>query len=311
MARARAPARGCPQRGARRPRRRRVRPARVLRLRPRHPEHRPPRRRRAPLRALPHHRALLTHPDLPAHRPQPPLRGHGAHHRPGPRLSRLLGPHPEVGRLPVGDPARPRVRHLRGRQVAPHARRRGPPRGLPGPLAARARLRALLRLLPRRDPPVRTRPRARQPLRRAARHLRGRLPRHRGPRRPRHRVRHRPARGRPRQAVLPLLRDRRVPLTPPGAAGVDRALPRPLRPGLGRVARGDLPPSARPGHHPARRRAVAARAVDPGMGLARPRRAAPRGAVHGVLRRVPRPRRPPDRTRRRSSSSASASSTTR
>ena len=66
---------------------------------------------------------------------------------------------------------------------------------------------------------------------------RGRIPPHRGPRRPGDRVRHRPAPRRHRQAVLPLLRDRCVPLAPPVAARVGRALPRPLRPGVGRMAR--------------------------------------------------------------------------
>ena len=45
---------------------------------------------------------------------------------------------------------------------------------------------------------------------------------------------------------------RRLPLAPPGAAGVDRALPRPLRRGLGRVARGDLRPPAGDGPAPRR-----------------------------------------------------------
>ena len=54
-------------------------------------------------------------------------------------------------------------------------------------------LRALLRLLRRRDAPVRARPRPRQPPRRAAAARRGRLPPDRGPRRPRDRVRGRPA----------------------------------------------------------------------------------------------------------------------
>ena len=91
------------QRRAVRPRRRRLRAARVLRLRHRHPQHQPPRRRRPALPPVPHHRALLPDPRLPAHRPQPPLRRHGSHHRPRPRLPGLLRPHPQVGRLPLRD----------------------------------------------------------------------------------------------------------------------------------------------------------------------------------------------------------------
>ena len=56
-------------------------------------------------------------------------------------------------------------------------------RGSVRPLAARVRLRALLRLPPGRHQPVGAAPRARQPLRRAAARAAGRLPPHRGPRR--------------------------------------------------------------------------------------------------------------------------------
>ncbi len=73
-----------------------------------------------------------------------------------------------------------------------------------------------------------------------------------GPGRPVDRVRRGPAQRRRRQAVVPLPGDRRLPLAPPGAARVDRALPRPLRRGLGRVAGGD-PGPAEGGRPPARR----------------------------------------------------------
>ena len=86
------------QRAARRARRRRLRPARLLRLRHRHPDPRPPGRRRAALLELPHHRAVLADPGLRAHRPQPPRRRHGPHRRPGHRLPRLRRPHPALVR---------------------------------------------------------------------------------------------------------------------------------------------------------------------------------------------------------------------
>ena len=70
-----------------------------------------------------------------------------------------------------------------------------------GALAARPRLRALLRVPRRRDPPVRAVARARQPLRRPAPVDRRRLPPHRGSRRPRDRRRLRPACGRSGQAA--------------------------------------------------------------------------------------------------------------
>ena len=141
-------------------------------------------------------------------------------------LSRLLRPHPARERLPLRDPARARLRDVRGRQVAPHARRRHEHGRLTRELAARAGLRPLVRVPRRRDAPVRAVPVPRQPLRAAARAARGRLPPERRPRRPRDRVPRRPARGRRRAAVLLLLRDRRVPLAAPRAARVDRALPR-------------------------------------------------------------------------------------
>ena len=75
----------------------------LLRLRHRHPAPRRPGRRRAALRQLPHHRAVLAHPGLRAHRAQPPLGGHGPHHRPGHRVPRLRRPHPPLGRVPARD----------------------------------------------------------------------------------------------------------------------------------------------------------------------------------------------------------------
>ena len=66
------PGRGRTQRGAHPARRHRLLPLRLLRLRPRHPQHRPPGRRRAAVHQLPRHPAVLAHPGLAAHRPQPP-----------------------------------------------------------------------------------------------------------------------------------------------------------------------------------------------------------------------------------------------
>ena len=68
----------------------------------------------------------------------------------------------------AGDAHAARLRRVRRRQVAPHARGRGAPRRPSRPLAARPRLRALVRLLPRRDAPVRAGAVPRQPPRRAA-----------------------------------------------------------------------------------------------------------------------------------------------
>ena len=115
--------------------------------------------------------------------------------------------------------------------------------------------------------------------------VRGRLPPHHRPGGPRHRVDRGPAQRRRRQAVAPLPRHRRVPLAAPRAAGVDRALPRPLRPGLGRVARGDArPPEG--GRAAARaHRAVAAARLGAGVGGPRRRRA--RACTRATWRRSP------------------------
>ena len=72
-------------------------------------------------------------------------------------------------------------------------------------LAARPRLRALLRLPGRRHHQYYPGPRLRQPSGRAAEDARGGLPPHRGPGRPGDRVHRRRQAGRARQAVLPVL----------------------------------------------------------------------------------------------------------
>ena len=168
---------------------------------------------------------------------------HGPDRRAGHRLPGLRRPTGAVDRVPPADAHAARLRRVRGRQVAPHARRRGAPRRHARALAARPRLRALLRVLQggetHQNAPALVHD---NHFVAAAAVGRGRLPPHRGPRRPRVRVRHRPAPRRPGQAVLPLLRHRRVPLAAPGAAGVDRALPRAVRRRLGRLARADHRP---------------------------------------------------------------------
>ncbi len=157
---------------------------------------------------------------------------------------------------------------------------------LPGHLAARPRLRPLVRLPRRRDPPVRAGALPRQPRGAPAALGRRRLPPERRPGRPGHRVPGRPARRRRRTAVLLVLRHGRVPLAPPRTGRVDRALQGALRQGLGRLAPGDVRPPARRGHRPRGHRAHAAAAVGPELGQPRRARAHPRRALHGVLRRV-------------------------
>ena len=97
-------------------------------------------------------------------------------------------------------------------------------------------LRPLLRLPQRRDQPVDAEPGPRPVPRRAAGDARGRLPPRRRPRRRGDRPAARAAAAQPGPAVPALVRDRVAARTAPGAAGVDRALPGPLRRRVGRVA---------------------------------------------------------------------------
>ncbi len=284
---------GQPEHPRGRPRRRRLRPARLLRVRPRHPDLRPPRRGRSPVRQLPHDGPVLAHPGLPPDRPQPPLGRHGPHRRAGHRLPGLRRPHPAVVRHAPGRARSGRVRRLGGREVAPHARGRAPRGGVPGPLAARTWLRALLRVLRGRDAPVRPGPGVRQPPRRAARRARRGLSPDRGPRGPRHPPPARSALGRPREALLLLPGPGRLPLAAPDAAGVDRALPRPVRGGLGRLAGGHLRPPEGARRDPGAHGALRATVVGPGLGRPQRRRTAALRPLHGGLRRLPHPRRPP------------------
>ncbi len=165
-----APRRRCPQRGADRPRRSRLRAARLLRLRHRHARDRRPRRRWPPVQPLPRHQPLLADARVPDDRSQPPRRRHGLPHRPADGVPRLHRPHPAVGHTAAARAARRGLQHARHRQVASRPRRRTIGRRAVRPLAPRVRLRALLRLPPGRHQPLGAAPRARQPLRRATPH---------------------------------------------------------------------------------------------------------------------------------------------
>ncbi len=125
---------------------------------------------------------------VPPHRAEPPPQRNGPRRRPRGRLPGLLGPHPTRERLPVGDPPRPRLRDVRGGQVASHARRRDAHGRVASVVADRSRLRPLVRVPRRRDAPVRAVAVPRQPFGAAAGAAGGRLPPERRSRRPRHRV---------------------------------------------------------------------------------------------------------------------------
>ena len=109
--------RGCAQRRPARPRRCRLRPARVLRLRHRHPGHRPAGRRWHQAGQLPHHGPVLPHPGLSPDGPQPSPQRYGPRGRPGLGLPGILGEAATRERLPVRDPALARLCHLRRREM--------------------------------------------------------------------------------------------------------------------------------------------------------------------------------------------------
>ena len=143
---------------------------------------------------------------------------------------------PRAQRLPLRDPPRAGLRDVRGRQVAPHTRRRDAHGRRSQLVAARPRVRPLVRVPRWRDPPVRPHALLRQPLGAAAAHASTRATTS-APISP-------TARSSSssdlrnvddEQPLLLVLRDRRVPLAAPRAARVDRALPRPVRRGVGRV----------------------------------------------------------------------------
>ena len=172
---------------------------------------------RNPPGQLPYHRAVLAHSSLPPDRAQPPPKRAGTGGRPGHRLPRLLGQSAKRERVPGRDPPGPRLRQLRGGQVAPQPRRRDA-HGCPAfHLAVGPGVRSLVRVPRGRDPPVRPCPLPRQPFRSSANLGGGWLSPERGPGRSGHRVRLRPPRRRCRPAVLPLLRHRRLSFAPPCA----------------------------------------------------------------------------------------------
>ena len=185
-------------------------------------EHAPPRGPRREARELPHDRAVFAHTRVAPDRPQRDVERHGDDRGVRVGVPGHLDAHPVRERLHLRSPRRAGLQHLLRRQVAPHARRGMQPRRVQGPVAARPRLRALLRLARRRDEQLVSRPRPRQPPDRSARPTRGRLPPRRRPRRQRDRVHPRRQGDRPGQAVLHVPRAAGRPRPTPGAGRMDR-----------------------------------------------------------------------------------------
>ena len=194
-----------------RPGRHRLRAVRLLWLTDQHPQPRQVGGERAALHEHAYDGALLAVAVLHAERAEPPLQRDGMHHRGVDGLPGQQRCDPFRERVPVRDAAAARIRHILRRQMAPHTRRTDQRRWTVHPMATRAGVRPLLRLPRRRHSPVLSRPGLRQPPGRAAEDPRGGLPPLGRSRRQGDRVRRRPQTGRPRQAVLPLLRDGRQP----------------------------------------------------------------------------------------------------
>ena len=237
-----APGRGA-ERALHRARRRRLLGDELLRRADRDAEHRPDRRGGRPLHAVPHDRAVLADALVPADRA---ATTRATAWRASPR--RRSASRTRAGR------SRPRTGCSRRSSASAgwNTYMVGKWHLCPtdemnlavdaAQLADRPRLRALVRLPRRRDEPVVSGPRLRQPPGRPAADARGGLPPHRGHHRQGARVHQGRQGDRAGEAVLPLLRARRLPRAAPRAEGVDRQVQGPLRHGL----RGDARADARP-----------------------------------------------------------------
>ena len=158
--------RRCTERRGDRARRHRLRPPGCLRLRHRDPAHGHACRGGRALQPVPCHVAVLADPGLVLHGPEPPRGRDGVPGRHPPGLPRLPRPPAEDGRRASPPAARRRVLDARRRQVAPHPALAALCRRAVRQLAARSRVRALLRVPPGRHQPLGAEPGVRQPLHR-------------------------------------------------------------------------------------------------------------------------------------------------
>ena len=196
------------------------------------PEHAQARGSRCEVGELPHHRAVLADARVAVDGTQRDVERHGHDRGVRLRVPRHLDAYPVRERLHLRGARRERLQHVLRRQVASHAGRGVQPRGVQGPLAARPRLRALLRLARRRDQQLVSRPGPRQPPDRRAGPTRGRLPRRRRPRGHRDHLHPRREGDRSGQAVLHVPRAPGRSRAAPGADGMDRQVQGQVRRGL-------------------------------------------------------------------------------
>ena len=218
-------------------RRRRIRRVERLRRAVPHPDRRTAGRGRPPVQPLPHDGAVRADAAGVADRAQPSLRVHGEHHRDRDLgTGSVLGPTQHQGAT-GHDAQAERILDRSVRQVPRGARLADVVDGALRRLALWGRrLRDLLRVHRGREQPVRPSAVRRHDAGRAARHRRGGVPPHRGPDRPGGEL-DPPAEGADaRQALLRLLRPRGHARPAPRRAGMDREVPREVRPRLGRPA---------------------------------------------------------------------------
>ena len=251
---------------------------------------------------LPHHGGVLADARVPADRPQPPPGRHGDAARPADQLPRRTpAGFPRSAGDARADPAASRATR-RSASASGTSSRATSASPVPTTVADRSRLRPLLRVPQRRDQPVDAEPRPRHEPRRAA------------ARRPTTATTSTPiwpttrsptcascASRIPDRPFLLWYATGRAARTAPGAAGVDRPVPRPVRRRLGRVARERRSPArSSSGSSPDGTRAVGPPAVDRGVGRRSTTTAARLYArMMEVFAGVRRARRPPHRPRAR------------
>ena len=281
-------------------RRRRLRRVERIRRAVRDAECRTTRRGRPEVQPVPHHRTVRADAAGAAHRSQPPLGGHGQHHRDGDlgagqqlasaEHEGAAGDDAEAERLLDG-PVRQVPRGARLAVVADGSVRRV--------AVGRRRLRDVLRLHRRREQPVGAGAVRGHDSRRAAGDSRGGLPPHRGPRRSRDQLDPVAEVADARQAVLRVLRAGRDACPASRAQGVGRQVRREVRRRMGRATRADLRAAEGTRRDPGRRRTHPAARRDPLVGRHARRAQARARTRDGGLRRVPRAHRPSRRPRAR------------
>ena len=275
---------GRPERSAHHDRRHRFRCGQHLRRPDSDAELRSRGQERPDVQRVPHHRTLFADPGCAADRPQPPHLRHGQHHGVRHGLSGLHLDHSQERRHRRQHSRQQRLQHGVVRQAPPRSGVDARPGRALRPVGRWAGLRVLLRVPRRRHGPVASRA-VREHDAGAAAVRRPELHPDPRPGRSLHQLDSHAARGRPRQALLPLFRSRQQPRSAPRPEGLDRQVQGAVRPGLGQGARGDAGAAEEAGRRPGRHGAYAAPQGDSGLGFAERRSEEGLRADDGGLRR--------------------------